>query len=76
MKYVLTLLAIAVGVAIGVIAIVLGEGDDSPGLQGLGVLIVLGMITLGVRTSRRLGRRNGRSTWFAHPRAEHPRRRG
>ncbi len=75
MKYVLTLLAIAVGVAIGVIAIVLGEGDDSPGLQGLGVLIVLGMITLGVRTARRQGRRSNRSTRFTHPRAEPTRRR-
>ncbi|GAA3615153.1 MULTISPECIES: hypothetical protein [Micrococcales] len=43
------------GIAIGTIAIVYGEGDDSPGLQGLGTLIVLGMIALGVRTIRRRG---------------------
>ncbi len=27
--------------AVGVLAIISGEADDSPGLQGLGVLIIL-----------------------------------
>ena len=62
MKYFFTILALAVGVAIGAIAIVLGEGDDSPGLQGLGALIVIGMIALGVRTIRQSGRRATRAT--------------
>ncbi len=57
MKYICTLLALAVGVVVGALAIIYGEGDDSPGLQGLGALIVLGMIALGVRTIRRRGRR-------------------
>lgn len=39
--------------AIGVAAIVLGESDDSPGLQLLGVLFVVGAVALGVRTVQR-----------------------
>jgi hypothetical protein len=49
MTYVLALVA----AAIGVFGIVAGEADDSPGLQGLGVLFVLGGIALVVRTTRR-----------------------
>jgi hypothetical protein len=40
-------------VAIGVAGVVLGEADDSPGLQGLGVLLVIGAVVLGVRAARR-----------------------
>jgi drug/metabolite transporter (DMT)-like permease len=46
------LLAVLV-MAIGIAAIVLGEGDDSPGLQPLGVLFVLGAVVLVVRAGRR-----------------------
>jgi hypothetical protein len=46
-------LAILVVVALGVAGVVLGEADDSPGLQGLGVLLALGAVVLGVRTLRR-----------------------
>jgi drug/metabolite transporter (DMT)-like permease len=46
------LLAVLVA-ALGVAAVVLGEGDDSPGLQLIGALLVLGAIVLGVRTARR-----------------------
>lgn len=52
MKYAFTLLAAAVGVAVGAAAIVLGEADDSPGLQGLGALLVSVMLVLGIRTWR------------------------
>ncbi|MGW4947614.1 hypothetical protein ACWEOZ_39190 [Actinoplanes sp. NPDC004185] len=55
MKYALAALAVLLGAA----AIVYGEGDDSPGLQGLGVLLVIGAIVLVVRTVRR---RQGRSS--------------
>jgi drug/metabolite transporter (DMT)-like permease len=48
-KYVLAVLAIAIGVA----AVVFGESDDSPGLQGLGALLVIGALVYGVRTARR-----------------------
>ncbi|ADB34313.1 hypothetical protein Kfla_5299 [Kribbella flavida DSM 17836] len=46
-------LLVVIGVLIGAAAVVLGEGDDSPGLQGLGVLLALGSIVYGVRTARR-----------------------
>lgn len=49
MKYVLTILAVVIGVA----AIVYGEADDSPGLQLLGAVLAIGAIVLGVRTARR-----------------------
>jgi hypothetical protein len=45
MKYFVAILAIALGVA-GVVA---GEADDSPGLQLLGVLLIIGAVVLGVR---------------------------
>ena len=46
-------LVIALGIALGVAGIVLGEADDSPGLQLIGVLLVVGTVVLGVRWSRR-----------------------
>jgi len=49
MKFFLAILAAAIGVA----AIVFGGYDDSPGLQGLGVLVVVGAVVLGVRTAQR-----------------------
>ena len=49
MKYLVAVLLLAIGVA-GVVA---GEADDSPGLQLLGVLFVVGAVVLGVRTARR-----------------------
>lgn len=50
--YLLTLIAVAVGAA----AVVAGEADDSPGLQGIGVLLAVGAVLLLVRSIRR-GRR-------------------
>jgi drug/metabolite transporter (DMT)-like permease len=56
MKYVLAVLAILLGGA----AIVYGEGDDSPGLQLLGALLVIAAIVLVVRKVRRgQGRSSG-----------------
>jgi hypothetical protein len=55
MKPVLLILAAVLAIAIGVAAVVLGEADDSPGLQGLGVLIVIGTVAFAVRTARRSG---------------------
>ena len=49
MKYLVALLAIAIGIA----GLVAGEGDDSPGLQLLGAVLVASGIALGVRTARR-----------------------
>ncbi len=49
MKYVLTVLAVVIGVA----AFVYGGADDSPGLQLLGAVIVVSAVVFGVRTIRR-----------------------
>jgi hypothetical protein len=48
-KYVLAVLAVAIGVA----GIVYGEADDSPGLQLLGAVLVVGAVAFGVRIARR-----------------------
>lgn len=66
MKYVFTLLALTVGVAVGVTAIVYGEADDSPGLQGLGALIVVCLIALGVREARNQSRGEAQSRPNSH----------
>ncbi|MER5701913.1 hypothetical protein ABT023_08135 [Micromonospora sp. NPDC002296] len=49
MRYLLAVLAAAIGVA----GMVLGEADDSPGLQLLGVVLIVGAAAFGVRTARR-----------------------
>ena len=49
MRYVVAFLGLALGVA----AVVLGEGDDSPGLQLLGVLVAAAAVTYAVRAARR-----------------------
>jgi hypothetical protein len=53
MKRSLLILAAILATGIGVAAIVLGEADDSPGLQGLGLLLVIGAVVIGLRTARR-----------------------
>ena len=58
MKHALLALGTTLAVAIGVLAVVYGESDDSPGLQGLGVLLVVGALAYAVRTLRR-GRSQG-----------------
>ncbi|MEU7614959.1 hypothetical protein AB0M91_21355 [Micromonospora rifamycinica] len=52
MRYLLALVAVVV-LAAGVAGVVLGESDDSPGLQFLGGLLVIGAIAIGVRIARR-----------------------
>jgi len=34
------------GVGIGILAIVFGEADDSPGLQGIGLILVMSVLLL------------------------------
>ncbi|MDP1601664.1 MAG: hypothetical protein Q8M03_00175 [Legionella sp.] len=41
------------GVALGVLAVVAGGADDSPGLQGIGLVIVAAAVVFGVRSARR-----------------------
>lgn len=60
MKQIAVLLAVLVAVAIGAAAVVAGEADDSPGLQGLGLLLALGAVALGVRYVRRRRRASTR----------------
>jgi hypothetical protein len=48
MRYLVAILLVAIGAA----GIVAGEADDSPGLQLLGALLVIGAVVLGVRTAR------------------------
>lgn len=48
MRYVLAIVAMALGVA----GIVHGEADDSPGLQLLGAALVIGAVAFGVRVIR------------------------
>jgi hypothetical protein len=40
-------------IAIGTLAVVSGEADDSPGLQGLGCILVIATVVLLVRKHRR-----------------------
>jgi drug/metabolite transporter (DMT)-like permease len=47
--------------AVGVVGIVAGGADDSPGLQLLGVLVIVGAVVLGVRTARRRRTQPGRT---------------
>lgn len=52
MKYLLVT-AVVLAVAVGLAGFLYGGADDSPGLQLLGALLVVGAIVLGVRTARR-----------------------
>lgn len=52
MRYALVLGAV-LAVALGVAGMVHGEADDSPGLQLLGVLLIVGAVVLVVRSARR-----------------------
>jgi hypothetical protein len=49
MKYVF----IAIAIAIGVAGFIFGGYDDSPGLQGLCLLLVAGVVFYAIRTRRR-----------------------
>ena len=52
-KVVKVLPFVAIGVAIAAGGIYIGETDDAPGVALLGILLMIGMIALGVRTARR-----------------------
>jgi hypothetical protein len=56
MRHLVLAVGVLLAVAVGIAAVVAGEADDSPGLQGLGLLLAVGAVVLGVRTVRR-GRR-------------------
>ncbi|MET8200666.1 hypothetical protein [Micromonospora taraxaci] len=52
MRYALIVAAV-LGVALGIAAVVLGGADDSPGLQLIGVVLVIGSVVFGIRSVRR-----------------------
>jgi hypothetical protein len=52
MKYLIAILAI-LAIALGIAGIVAGEADDSPGLQLIGVVLVVGALALSVRIAKR-----------------------
>jgi hypothetical protein len=54
MRFLLAL-GVVLGVALGAAAVVYGESDDSPGLQLIGVLIVISTTALAVRGRRPTG---------------------
>lgn len=58
MRYLLAILIMAVGLGLGATGFVYGEGDDSPGLQGLSALLAIAAVVLGVRILRRRRRRS------------------
>lgn len=57
MRYVIPVAVALLAIAIGVAGIVLGEADDSPGLQALGAVLVIATIVFGVRMVLRRRRR-------------------
>ena len=44
---------VAIGLALGAAGIYVGETDDAPGAGILGLLLMIGAVTLGLRTARR-----------------------
>ena len=44
---------IAIGVGIATAGIYIGEADDAPGAALIGILLMIGAVTLGVRTALR-----------------------
>ena len=52
MDVLLAVLAV-LAVGLGVTGMVAGEADDSPGLQGLGLLLIVGAVVLVTRRARR-----------------------
>jgi hypothetical protein len=57
MKSFAAVLAAALALAaVGILAILYGSGDDSPGLVLIGVLLIVGSFAIGVRTGHRRGK--------------------
>lgn len=49
----MSLIVVAVGVAICIGGIYVGEADDSPGAAVIGILLMIGSVVLGLRIARR-----------------------
>jgi hypothetical protein len=52
-KVVMALGLIAIGIFLGTAGIYIGETDDAPGAALIGILLMIGAVTLGVRIARR-----------------------
>jgi hypothetical protein len=52
-NFVMALSLAAIGVAIGAAGIYIGDTDDAPGAALMGILLMIGALTLAVRTARR-----------------------
>ncbi len=44
---------IVVGLAVAALGIYIGDTDDAPGAALLGIILMIGLVTLGVRRARR-----------------------
>lgn len=53
MNRLLVILLAVLLVAVGAAAVVAGEADDSPGLQGIGVLLIVGAVVFVLRAGPR-----------------------
>jgi hypothetical protein len=53
MKPLLTAVAVVALFVVGVLAVVAGGADDSPGLQGIGGFCIVAAVVLGARAVRR-----------------------
>lgn len=52
-KLVMAVGLITVGVALAAAGVFIGEIDDAPGAALIGILLMIGMVALGVKTARR-----------------------
>lgn len=52
--------------AVGILAILYGSGDDSPGLVLIGVLLIVSSLAIGVRTGHRRGQGTARRQGADH----------
>ena len=52
-NWVMALGLVVIGVAIGAAGIHIGDTDDAPGASLMGILLMIGAVTFGVRTARR-----------------------
>ncbi len=52
-KFVTACSLVVAGLAVGAAGISIGEIDDAPGASLMGIVLMIGLIALGVRTARR-----------------------
>ena len=55
-KLVMSAVLVVIGIAIGAIGIYVGETDNAPGAALIGILLMIGVVALGVRTVYRTTR--------------------